>query len=186
MTKSPTLIGVNHLRIHAPDPLAVAGFYQQTLGLQLVGNSGPDAPTGASALLASRPTRSQHQLSIFAQPEKRHVAFTVASLADLRLWAEWIQAFGVPVRSLWNHGTSLALYVDDPEGNLLELSWETGVICSQYPPIAERHCCSHWASGEPPKTHQECENDRALSINPVSLIHSTLQSGTMRASLLSP
>ena len=42
---------------------------------------------------------------------------------------------GIPIVMSLNHGCSLAFYFHDPEGNMLEVFWATGV--KTWEPIAE-------------------------------------------------
>jgi catechol-2,3-dioxygenase len=69
--------------------------------------------------------------TIFTNPEIRHVAFKVASLAELRSFYQRICARKLPVKMAANHGASLAFYFDDPDGNMIEVYWPTGVKCRQ-------------------------------------------------------
>jgi hypothetical protein len=51
---------------------------------------------------------------LFANPEYAHVAFKVASLADLKsLYARVLQK-GIPIKFVFNHGVSFSFYFDDP------------------------------------------------------------------------
>lgn len=63
---------------------------------------------------------------IYADPEIRHVAFEVESLADLQTCYQKIVAHDLPRRWVLNHGVALAFYFDDPAGNLVKLYWSTG------------------------------------------------------------
>src|SRR5215470_17860290 len=76
--------GVRHVGLYARDPAATAEFYRDVMGMQIVGGSSADAPLGASAFLSSRPEEESHEIALFTNPEYRHVAFKVASLAELR------------------------------------------------------------------------------------------------------
>src|SRR5215467_9694860 len=76
--------GIHHVGLHVKDPAASAEFYRDILGMQIVGGSGPEHPLGASAFLCSRPDEESHEIVLFAKPENAHVAFKVASLADLK------------------------------------------------------------------------------------------------------
>jgi catechol-2,3-dioxygenase len=182
MTSLLTLSGVEHAGIHAPDPAALACFYEEVLGLHLIGGNGSDSPTDATVLLATRSQRDRHELAVFAASQKRHVAFGVPSLADLRAWAVRLQGFGLPIRAIWTHGVSLSFYVDDPEGNLLELCWSTGLACSQYPPISEPLDLSApeqtllaeaarlaRRAGPPPAAHHRTESVSLLGVGHVAL-----------------
>ena len=134
MTKqeTPQVIGVRHVGLGARDPAALAGFYRDVLGLQVVGGSTAETSAfGATAFLSSRPAEESHDLAIFADPVFQHTAFKVASLADLRAFYQCVIGRGVPVKMALNHGVSLAFYFDDPEGHLVEVYWPTGVASRQ-------------------------------------------------------
>ena len=128
--ETPQLIGVRHVGLSARDPAALAEFYHDVLGLQVVGGSAADTSVfGATAFLSSHPARESHDLALFADPTFRHTAFKVRSLADLRAFHQRVLGRGVPVKMALNHGGSLAFYFDDPEGHLVEVYWPTGVAC---------------------------------------------------------
>ena len=134
MTKQdmPQVIGVRHVGLSARDPAALAAFYRDVLGLQVVGGSTAETSEfGATAFLSSRPAEESHDLAIFADPAFKHTAFKVASLADLRAFYQRVIGRGVPVKMAFSHGASLAFYFDDPEGHLIEVYWPTGVASRQ-------------------------------------------------------
>jgi catechol 2,3-dioxygenase-like lactoylglutathione lyase family enzyme len=134
MTKqeTPQVIGVRHVGLGARDPAALAAFYRDVLGLQVVGGSTADTSAfGATAFLSSHPAEEAHDLALFANPVYRHTAFKVRSLADLRAIHQRIIDRGVPVKMALNHGVSLAFYFDDPEGHMVEVYWPTGVATRQ-------------------------------------------------------
>ena len=107
--------------------LFLAEFYRDVMGMQIVGGSSADAQIGASAFLSSRPEEESHEIALFTNPEIRHVAFKVASLAELRSFYQRICARKLPVKMAANHGASLAFHFDDPDGNMIEVYWPTGV-----------------------------------------------------------
>ena len=82
--RRPVLRGLCHIGIHSKDPAALAEFYRDVMGMEIVGGSSADDPVGASTFLSSRPDQESHEIVIFANPALRHAAFKVASLADLR------------------------------------------------------------------------------------------------------
>ena len=132
MTKQdvPQVIGVRHVGLSARDPAALAEFYHDVLGLQVVDGSAADTSVfGATAFLSSHPARESHDLALFANPAFQHTAFAVRSLADLRVLHQRVLGRGVPVKMALNHGVSLSFYFDDPEGHLIEVFWPTGVDC---------------------------------------------------------
>src|SRR5262249_42767234 len=129
MTKQdmPQLIGVRHVGLGARDPAALAEFYRDVLGLEVVPTD--TSALGATAFLSSHPAEGSLDLALFANPAYQHTAFEVRSLVDLRALHQWVLGRGVPVKMALNHGVSLSFYFDDPEGHLIEVYWPTGVAC---------------------------------------------------------
>jgi len=129
MSKQETthVIGVHHVGLSARDPAALAEFYRDVLGLELVGGSAAGTSAfGATAFLSSHPAEEHHDLAIFANPAYQHTAFKVGSLAHLRAMYQRILGRGVQVKMAFNHGVSIAFYFEDPEGHLIEVYWPTG------------------------------------------------------------
>src|SRR5258708_18504337 len=78
-------VGIHHVGIHVKHPLLSAQFYRDIVGMQLVVGSPAATPgLGASAFLTSRPGEESHEIALFSQPQFRHVAFKVASLAEFK------------------------------------------------------------------------------------------------------
>ena len=125
--ETPQVIGVRHVGLSARDPAALAEFYGDVLGLQVVPMD--TAALGATAFLSSRPAEGSLDLALFANPAYQHTAFEVRSLADLRAFHQRALGRGVPVKIALNHGVSLSFYFEDPEGHLIEVYWPTGVAC---------------------------------------------------------
>ena len=128
--ETPQVIGVRHVGLSARDPAALAEFYRDVLGLQVVGGSTAETSAfGATAFLSSHPDDVPVDLALVANPAYQHTAFAVRSLVDLRAFHQLVVGRGVPVKMALNHGVSLSFYFDDPEGHLIEVYWPTGVAC---------------------------------------------------------
>ena len=125
------LIGVRHIGMFAENPSALAAFYQDVMGMQLVGSSDESSPAGRSAYLSSHPDEESHEIAIFDKHEFAHTAFKVGSLTDLRAFYQEIVDRGLTIRFQLNHGVSLSFYFDDPEGNIVEVYWSTGLAYDQ-------------------------------------------------------
>ena len=121
------MIGVGHVALSAREPVVLAEFYRNVLGLQVVPTETSDL--GESAFLSSNPADASVDLVFFANPAYRHTAFEVGSLADLRAFHQWVLRQGVPVKMALNHGVSLSFYFEDPEEHLIEIYCTTGVAC---------------------------------------------------------
>jgi len=129
--------GVHHVGLHARDPAATAEFYRNILGMQIVGGSGADHPSGASAFLCSRPDEESHEIALFANPMFAHVAFKVSSLAELRSFHARVVEQQIPIKFAFNHGVSFAFYFDDPDGHMIEVYWPTGELDSYRQPYGK-------------------------------------------------
>src|ERR671939_1998228 len=92
-----------------------AGGYHHPLGFNTWKSAGgPPQPDGVTGL--------HHVALNFSS--KRQLAEAVGRLVDA----------GVPLRQLTDHGTHLAVYLSDPDGNDLELAWDRPF--EQWPRIA--------------------------------------------------
>ena len=132
MTARPMITNICELGLYSPDPDRLANFYQAVLGLEIVGRGRINADgVPVSIFLGSHQAEAAHQIAIFAQPENKHIAFQVGSLADLRAFHQHVLACGLPIKWAFNHGISLAFYFADPAGNLIKITWFTGVSCPQ-------------------------------------------------------
>jgi catechol-2,3-dioxygenase len=84
----------------------------------------------------SRPGEEFHQIAMSSNPELAHRAFKVGSLAALKRFYQKIVGGGIPIKFEFLHGVSFAFYFEDPEGNMIEVYWPTGL---EYPqPFAEK------------------------------------------------
>ena len=82
-----------------------AGGYHHHLGFNTWKSAdGPEQPDGVTGL---------HHVALNFSTRER-LAETVARLVDA----------GIPLRQLTDHGTHLAVYLSDPDGNDLELAWD--------------------------------------------------------------
>jgi len=100
--------------------------------MKLVGGSGPEHPIGATAFLSSRPDEESHDVVLVSDKKAVHTAFKVASLAELSLLHGRVVNRKVPIKFVFNHGTSFAFYFEDPDGNMIEVYWPTGAALDSY------------------------------------------------------
>ena len=130
------MIGLCHVGMYAKNPASLAEFYRDVMGMQIVGCSDASHPLGASAFLSSRPREESHQIAMFSNPELAHRAFKIGSLAALKRFYQKIVGGGIPIKFEFLHGVSFAFYFEDPEGNVIEVFWRTGL---EYPqPFAQK------------------------------------------------
>ena len=127
---SSEMIGLCHVGMYAKNPASLAEFYRDVMGMQIVGGSDAGYALGATAFLSSRPHEESHEIAMFSIPELAHRAFKVRTLAALKQFHQKIIGRGIPIRFQFLHGVSFAFYFHDPEGNMIEVYWPTGL---EYP-----------------------------------------------------
>ena len=54
------------------------GILEGRFGMEIVGESTPDHPPGATGFLSSRPDEESHEIALFANPVLAHIAFKVS------------------------------------------------------------------------------------------------------------
>jgi len=83
--------------------------------------------------LSSKPDTEHHEVALLAGREAppgtaivQQISFRCPSLADLREYYQLIVAEGVPIQRQTTHVIAIGLYFYDPDGNPVEVFWDTG------------------------------------------------------------
>ena len=116
---------IDHVALTVRDLPAMADFYANALGLTRLGGDGATERLGAGDRIllelrhdpAARP-RDQRQAGLF------HTAFLLPHRADLAQWLHHMADSGFTLTGASDHGVSEAIYLDDPEGNGIEVYWD--------------------------------------------------------------
>jgi len=119
-----------HLGIFCKDLDAMVDFYCREFGMIVtdsgLGKSGRAATRRRGAFLSADPTE-HHQLALIegrapdTQPTTAQISFRVPSLSELRQFWRHVEDTGIPVQVVKNHGNAWSVYIDDPDGNMLEV-----------------------------------------------------------------
>lgn len=118
--QAPVHIGAVSLAVR--NLAKVSDFYEKALGLYLISASGAERTLGAGGVTLLRliedktarsPTRAEAGLF--------HTAFLLPTREDLARWTAFAMANNIPVTGASDHLVSEALYLDDPEGNGIEI-----------------------------------------------------------------
>jgi catechol-2,3-dioxygenase len=105
----------------------LAAFYRDLLGLEVT-LQGSLPQLGDFAFLSGQPQSEFAELSFVTNPKAKHIALRVESLAALKATYAEAKRRAIPFPSPpLNHQVSLSLYLLDPDGNMLEVYWATGV-----------------------------------------------------------
>jgi catechol 2,3-dioxygenase len=118
--RTPVRCGQAALRVR--DLEAMIRYYESAIGLTLIEKSDGRAVMGVPGTpllhLVSRPNapvEHQTQAGLF------HIAFLMPTRADLARWLVHAAQTRIPLTGFADHSVSEAIYLDDPEGNGLEI-----------------------------------------------------------------
>jgi catechol 2,3-dioxygenase-like lactoylglutathione lyase family enzyme len=127
------MLSLDHVVFPVWDADASLRFYNETLGLPLIGAFGGDDWGGKEWLMMAFALGEGRELVLVAlrgaerpppdglASDVRHFAFAVASRGEQEAWRARLEAAGVAVRDE-DHGTQQSIYFDDPGGVVLEIT----------------------------------------------------------------
>ncbi len=120
----------SHAVLNVRDEKKILDFYTETLGFN-ISDRGPIAENGPNIIFMSQNEDEHHQLAVVTSRKDQnpsnslnHLAFRVESFDDVKTLNGKLESAGVDILPL-SHGNTLSLYFNDPEGNGLEVFWDT-------------------------------------------------------------
>ena len=122
-SRTPLHIGAVGLKVRDLDRLT--GFYRDVLGLSVLDRSTDGAALGAGGVPL---VHIEHRPD--AKPDDTrtaglyHTAFLMPTRADLARWLLHVARGKVPLTGASDHAVSEAFYLDDPEGNGIEVYYD--------------------------------------------------------------
>ena len=130
-------VRIGHVHLRTADIDRIRDFYVGTMGFDVVfeARDVPGWGTTGDMLFVSAGGYHHHLgfntwLSRDGEPQARghtglhHVALNFSSKAQLDEIVRRLVDADVPLRQLTDHGTHVAVYLSDPDGNDLELAWD--------------------------------------------------------------
>jgi catechol 2,3-dioxygenase len=130
-------VRIGHVHLRTADIDRVRAFYVGVLGFDVVfeARDVPGWGTTGDILFVSAGGYHHHlgfntwkSAGGAPQPDGvaglHHVALNFSAKARLAETVQRLVDAGVPLRQLSDHGTHLAVYLSDPDGNDLELAWD--------------------------------------------------------------
>jgi catechol-2,3-dioxygenase len=127
----PRLERLGHVGIHVSDIDTMKDFYTRVVGLQVAEDQ---AAERGMVFLTSNPDHEHHELLLMAGRNVptdarvlQQISFRVPSFEDVQAYAERFKREGVQVEDIVTHGFAVGVYFFDPEGNRLEVYWDTNV-----------------------------------------------------------
>jgi catechol 2,3-dioxygenase len=118
-------VRLGHVGVVVKNPKHSAEFYCDLLGMDVT-MEGTFSGLGDFVFLSERPREELQTLALATNPRAAHFAMEVESLGALKAIHADAQARGVPIFIALNHKVSLSLYLQDPDGNAVEVYWSTG------------------------------------------------------------
>ena len=119
---------LGHVGLYCTDVEKSLDFYTRILGLTVT-----DAhPEGHIIFLSAQPESEHHELALCPGRDAprgakvvQQVSFIVENLSDLKQFHALLKSEEVRIRSVVNHGISLAIYFYDPDENIVEVYAKT-------------------------------------------------------------
>lgn len=125
----PPQTRIGHVHLKVADLRRALGFYCDLLGFELITTYGPDA-----AFISAGGYHHHIGLNTWfskngVQPAKNavglfHTAIVYPTRKDLATIFQRLREVKYPLTGASDHGVSEALYLDDPDGNGVELYWD--------------------------------------------------------------
>jgi len=128
-------VAFSHLGLYAHDVARQEDFYGRVLGFTVTDRGDLGA---ATLVFLSRDPREHHQIVLVSgRPQDlpfnviNQISFRVRDLAALRHFHRALQGEPVSEIAPVTHGNAISLYFRDPEGNRVELFFDTPWYCTQ-------------------------------------------------------
>ena len=141
-----TNVGLGHVSMASAQPQQLAGFYRDLLDLE-VSMEGSIPELGDFVFLSRHVDDALPLIALCSEPKSRHSAVEVDSLGALKAIYAHADRQGITMSFALNHRCSVSLYFHDPEGNLLEVFWATGIKTDE--PFTEPLHPEHFDRSEP-------------------------------------
>ena len=114
-------VWVDHVTLAVRDIDRMTRFYQDAIGLRVLRDAGGTVALGTAQPLVVLEEDRALKPGDPTEAGLFHTAFLLPGRADLGSWLARAQASGVALTGAADHGVSEALYLDDPEGNGIEI-----------------------------------------------------------------
>jgi catechol-2,3-dioxygenase len=121
------VLGLGHVGLFVRDLQKSKEFYSQVLGLTVTDEN------DRFVFLSAQPESEHHELALLAGREAppgtaivQQISFRCPTLADVKEYYDRVVGAGVPIQRQTTHVIAIGLYFYDPDGNPVEVFWDTG------------------------------------------------------------
>ncbi len=128
----PEITCIGHVGLYCDDVDKQRDFYTQVLGFKVT-----DLARGGNGyFMSAQPRAEHHQLLLLGGgkgdgKQLQQLSFHTGSLAEVRAYYRRLKTAGARINRTVTHGNAVSVYFYDPEDNLLEIYWDTGILCHQ-------------------------------------------------------
>jgi catechol-2,3-dioxygenase len=128
----PAITYIGHVGIYCDDLAKMKDFYTNVLGFQVT----DPGPRGNGYFLSAQPEAEHHQVLLLGGGRGdgkmlQQLSMHTNSLGEVREFWHRLVAAGATIHETITHGNAVSVYFADPEGNRLEIYWDTGLLVHQ-------------------------------------------------------
>ena len=117
--------GLGHVGLYVRDLPKMADFYTSILGMTITDRA------ERIVFLSAQPEREHHELALALSEDQKtdagQVSFHMDSLSDLKSMYRKVKDYGCTFERVVSHGNAFGAYFRDPEDNVVEIYWATGI-----------------------------------------------------------
>jgi catechol-2,3-dioxygenase len=118
--------GLGHVGLSVRDVERELAFFRDVIGLSVT-----DRSESGATFMSARPDEEHHELLLAPNPETtggpQQISFYCGSLAELKEYRQRFVDHDVRFHRIVSHGNAIGIYVLDPEDNVVEVYWHTGL-----------------------------------------------------------
>jgi catechol 2,3-dioxygenase-like lactoylglutathione lyase family enzyme len=118
--------GLGHVGLYVRDMPKMLDFYTRILGMTIT-----DRGADRIVFLSAQPGREHHELALAHSADQTteagQVSFRVDTLQDLKTLYREVKGYGCHFERVVSHGIAFGAYFRDPEDNVVEIYWPTGI-----------------------------------------------------------
>jgi len=128
----PAITQIGHVGLYCDDLERMKDFYTRVLGFRVT----DPGPRGNGYFLSAQPDVEHHQILLMRGERGdgkvlQQLSFHTGSVAEVREYYQRLRAEGAYIHETITHGNAVSVYFDDPEGNRLEIYWDTNILVHQ-------------------------------------------------------
>jgi catechol 2,3-dioxygenase-like lactoylglutathione lyase family enzyme len=134
MSHTPSIERVAHVGLFVSDLERSIAFYRDILGLQVTDQN----PEAGMVFLSSHPEDEHHEVLLASGRQApsdvrllQQIAFRCSSLADVLAYWKRLTQHQAKIMYTITHGNAISCYFKDPDDNILEVYWQTGLKARQ-------------------------------------------------------